>query len=205
MQALKQTINSQDGATLIIVMLVLVAVTAVGITAMNISTTEVQLAGNDKWQKTGLYNADPGLHGTPSVIYPNLNPETMAPLPAANPDDPNDEGCLEYINDLTPAGFQDILYSAKAAPLSLSDIHNTDFKDISFRACNIDADIDVTPRGSRHLSGGGAEFASRSEGTGVSGSEAKFYMITSTGDGAGNSSYTVRGHYRWTELGGGLK
>jgi Tfp pilus assembly protein PilX len=205
MQALKQTINSQDGATLIIVMLVLIAVTAVGLTAMNISTTEVQLAGNDKWQKIGLYNADPGLHGTPSVIYPNLNPETMAPLSAADPNNPNNEGCLEYINELTPEEFHDILYSAKAEPLSVADIHKTDNKDISFRACGIDADIDVTPRGSMHLSGGGVEFASRSEGTGVSGSEAKLYMITSTGDAAGNSNYTVRGHYRWTELGGGLK
>ncbi|MGD9368658.1 MAG: pilus assembly PilX N-terminal domain-containing protein [Desulfobacteraceae bacterium] len=205
MQSLKQTINSQDGAVLIIVMLVLIAVTAVGLTAMNISTTEVNLAGNDKWQKTGLYNADPGLHGTPSVIYPNLNPETMAPLPAANPGDPNDEGCLEYINTLTASDFHDILYSAKTDPLPVADINKFDNKDISFRNCGVAADIDVTPRGSQQLSGGGVEFASRSEGTGVSGSEAKLYMITSTGDGAGNSNYTVRGHYRWTELGGGLK
>ncbi|MEJ2158825.1 MAG: pilus assembly PilX N-terminal domain-containing protein [Desulfobacteraceae bacterium] len=95
MKDLKHTMNNEDGATLIIVMLVLVAVTALGITAMNISTTEVNLAGNDKWQKMGFYNADPGFHGTPSVIYPNLNPETEAPVAPADPNNAADEGCLE--------------------------------------------------------------------------------------------------------------
>jgi Tfp pilus assembly protein PilX len=201
MQSLKHTIHSQDGATLIIVMLVLVAVTALGITAMNISTTEINLAGNDKWQKMGFYNADPGLHGTPSVIYPNLNPGTEAPLQPADPNDQNDQRCLEYINGTTPADFYNILYSAKANPQPNTQVN----KDISFRNCNINADIDVTPRGSMMLSGGGAEFASRAEGVGTSGSEAKLYRITSTGDGASNSNYTVRGHYRWVEIGGGLR
>ncbi len=201
MQHLKHTMKNEDGATLIIVMLVLIAVTALGITAMNISTTEVNLAGNDKWQKTGLYNADPGLHGTPPVIYPCLNPETEAPLVAANPGDPNDDGCLEYINGSTAADFFNILYEAKRDP----EPNIPGSKDISFRNCDIAADIDITPRGSQQLSGGVAEFASRAEGTGVSGSEAKVYRITSTGDGATNSNYTVRGHYRWVEIGGGLR
>ena len=201
MQYLKNTINNQDGATLIIVMLVLVVVTALGVTAMNISTTEVNLAGNDKWQKVGFYNADPGLHGSPSVIYPCLNPETETPVVAADPNDANDEGCLQYINGNTAADFFEILYEAKRDP----EPNTVATKDISFRNCNIDADIDITPRGSQMLSGGGAEFASRAEGTGVSGSEAKIYRITSTGDGASNSTLTVRGHYRWVEIGGGLR
>ena len=201
MQSLKRTIHNQDGGTLIIVMVVLLAVTGIGLTAMNISTTEVNLAGNDKWQKMGFYNADPALHGTPSAIYPCLNLETEAPLPEANPGDPNDEGCLLYLNGTTPEQFKDILYEAKREPEANIQAN----KDITFRNCDIDADVDVTPRGSQMLSGGGVEFASRAEGTGASGSEAKIYRITSTGDGASNSNYTVRGHYRWVEVGGGLK
>jgi len=201
MQSLKHTVTSQDGSTLIIVMLVLIALMALGITSMNISTTEIKLAGNDKWQKTGLYNADPGLHGAPSIIFPNLNPDTDAPVAPADPNNASDEGCLEYINGLSPADFYNLLYSAKADPEP--DVKTS--KDISFRNCGIGADIDICPRGSQQLSGGGVEFASRSEGTGVSGSEAKIYRITSTGDGASNSTYTVRGHYRWVETGGGLR
>jgi hypothetical protein len=203
MQQPKQIISSQDGAALIIVMLVLVAVTAVGLTAMNISTTEINLAGNDKWQKIGFYNSDPGLHGTPPVIAPNLNPEVDAALPPADPDDPDDEGCIEYINfaDDGQEGFHALLYLPK------QDVEDNEFdtKDLSFRACEIEADIDVCPRGSLALSGGGVEFASRAEGTGASGSEGKIYLITSTGDGASNSTYTTRGHYRWVDAPGGLK
>jgi Tfp pilus assembly protein PilX len=201
MQALKRKLKSQEGATLIIVMLVLTAVTAIGIVAMNISTTEVNLAGNDKWQKTGFYNGDPGLHGAPAVIYPNLNPETEAPLAPADPNDANDQGCLEYLNGITPTDFYNLLLKGKSDP----EDNVPASKDISFRNCDIEADIDICPRGSRQLSGGGVEFASRSEGTGVSGSEAKIYRITSTGDGSNNSTYTVRGHYRWVETGGGLR
>jgi Tfp pilus assembly protein PilX len=201
MQSLRHTINSQEGATLIIVMLVLVAVTAMAIAAMNIGTTEVDLAGNDKWQKMGFYNADPGLHGAPSVIYPNLNPETDAPLAAADPNDATDQGCLEYINGITAGDFHNLLYSATQVPAADLKVN----KDFSFRNCGIAADIDICPRGSQQLSGGGVEFASRSEGTGVAGSEARLYRITSAGDGSGNTTYTVRGHYRWVETGGGLR
>jgi len=201
MGKLQHTIDNQNGTTLIIVMLVLIAVTAVGLTAMNISTTEVNLAGNDKWQKTGFYNADPGLHGTPSIIYPNLN-EPEGPLPAANPNDPNDEGCLAYINGFTPISFQDLVQLTVMPPPTTNTALD---KDISFRNCGIAADINVVPRGSWSMSGAGREFDSRAEGTGVSGGEYKLYQIISTGDGASNSNYTVSGHYRWTETGGGLR
>lgn len=203
MQQLKQTIISQDGATLIVVMLVLLAVTALGLTAVNISNTEINLAGNDKWQKIGFYNGDAGLHGTPPTIYVNLNPETDQPLLPADPNDPNDERCLEYINYVGdgPSEFYELVYSGKQDPEEIT--YAT--KDISFRACDIEADMDICPMGSKQLSGGGVEFASRSEGVGASSSEAKVYLITSTGDGSSNSAYTVRGHYRWVEYGGGLK
>ena len=195
-------ITSQEGAALIIVMLVLIAVTAVGLTAINISTTEINLAGNDKWQKVGFYNGDPGLHGAPPVIYPNLNPEVDAPLPEADPGNLADKRCLNYINFVAdgPTEFHDLLYGAKRDP----EPNQPDTKDISFRACDINADIDVCPRGSSAISGGGIEFASRAEGLGASGSEGKLYLITSTGDGAQNT-YTVQGHYRWVEASGGLK
>jgi len=201
MRKLNHNMNNQNGSTLIIVMLVLVAVTAVGLTALNISNTEMNMAGNDKWQKSGFYNGDPGAHGAPPVIYANLNPETEAPLPGNNPGNPGDQSCLQYINGFTPANFYNLVYSAET-PVQPNTYAN---KDISLRACNILADIDITPRGSQALSGGGVEFASRSEGTGISGSEAKLYRIISTGDGAANSTYTVNAHYRWVEIGGGLR
>lgn len=188
------------GATLIIVMLVLVAVTALGLSAMNISTTEVNLAGNDKWQKTGFYNADPGVHGSPTVISPNLNPEQDAPVAPAADDDPN--GCLAYLNEnADPNEFKQIVYMSKLQPNDPICQSN----DISFRKCNIDVDIDVCPQGSVALSGGGVEFMSRAEGLGASGSEGKLFLITGSGDGAGNSTYRVQGHYRWVEAAGGLK
>ena len=112
-QQLKRNLNSQEGATLIIVMLVLVAVTAIGITSLNISTIEVNLAGNDKWQKMGFYNADPGLHGTPSVIAPNLNPETEAPLPAAILQFPATKGVLTILMELPPLIFSIYFMSQK--------------------------------------------------------------------------------------------
>jgi Tfp pilus assembly protein PilX len=201
MQSLKQTVTSQDGSTLIIVMLVLIALMALGITSINISTTEINLAGNDKWQKTGLYNADPGLSGAAVIIYPNLNLDTDAPVAPADPNDASDEGCLEYINGITPMDFHNLLYSEKQDP----EGDEKKYKDISFRNCGIDADIDVCPRGSIEIPGGAVEFASSAEGVGVSGGRAKLYRITSTGDGGSNSTYTVRGHYRWVETGGGLR
>lgn len=183
-------------------MLVLIAVTALGLAAMNISNTEVNLAGNDKWQKMGFYNADPGIHGTPPVIYPNLNPDVDAPLQPA-PSSPGDPGCLEYINFSAdgPKEFYALMYMGK---LDLDD-PKCKTTDISYHKCGIDTQISVCPRGSVQLSGGGVEFASRTEGIGASGSEAKLYLMTSKGEGANNSEYTVRGHYRWVDAAGGLK
>lgn len=204
MRQLKLIASNQDGAALIIVMLVLVAVTAVGITANNISTTEINLAGNDKWQKTGFYNGDAGLFGTPLIISPNFNDDDFrTPLQPADPNDPNDQGCLQYINSMTPADFKKLVYEIHTE----ADPNLPANKDISFRACDIDADIDIFPMRPIAIQGGGVEFASKgSEGTGASGSQGKPFGLTSTGDGASsNSTYTIFGTYLFVDQGGGLR
>ncbi|MCP4745830.1 MAG: hypothetical protein GY874_06760 [Desulfobacteraceae bacterium] len=207
MKKLALPINNEQGMTLIVAILILVAVTALGLTSINITTTEINLVGNDKFQKVGFYNGDSGVHGTPSVIAPLLNDE--GPIAQAGSGDPDAAACLEYLNYISPANpsaeFEDMIFVHMGT--AGCDANQLAYKDISFRACDVNADIDICPTEAKALSGGGTEFAANAEGLGVGGgAKGNYFRITSTGDGASASTtYNVFGTYRWTEEAGGLK
>jgi hypothetical protein len=207
MREVRQILTDQSGATLIIVVLVLVAVTAMGLTAITISTNEMNMAGNDKWQKVGFYNADSGVHGTPLVIAPVLDDNPL--VEEGDPDALNNEACLQYLpNEGSSADRQEKFRRMilRVVGPGGCDPNTPEEKDISFRACGVEADMDICPLGGRAISGSGVRFGASTEGLGVgAGGKGMFYRIASTGDGTGDSTYNVFSLYRWTEEGGGLK
>jgi Tfp pilus assembly protein PilX len=199
-------IADQTGATLIIVVLVLLAVTALGLTAITISTNDLNMAGNDKWQRTGFYNADSGLHGTPLVIAPVFDNNPL--VPEGDPGNPANTACLQYLDSSNGTKFE--TFSKKMLNIVGAggcDQNLKTTKDIAFRACGIQADMDICPLGARESSGSGVRFGASTEGLGSgAGGKGMYFRITATGDGSSvNSTYNVFGVYRWVEESGGLK
>ncbi|SLM32184.1 PilX [Desulfamplus magnetovallimortis] len=65
-------LKNNDGSTILAVMLILVILTVIGISAMNNSTTEYQIAVNDRQYKTAFYTADSGTELGRELIEQNI-------------------------------------------------------------------------------------------------------------------------------------
>ena len=83
-------LRNEKGSTLIVALMILVLLTLIGIAATNTSTTEIQIAGNDKAYKQAFYNADGGVSWvvatSPSTsgITPNPNPTESSKISVPN-------------------------------------------------------------------------------------------------------------------------
>ncbi|GEM_PF-5284880 len=55
---LRETLHDQNGAALLVTMLVLVAITILGIATINISTVEMQVVGSDRVYNMNFYQAE---------------------------------------------------------------------------------------------------------------------------------------------------
>jgi type IV pilus assembly protein PilX len=72
MGRLSSTLNNEQGAVLVITMLIMVLCTLVGIAAVTTSTIEQQIAGNDRLQKLAFYNCDGGTELARELLEQNL-------------------------------------------------------------------------------------------------------------------------------------
>ncbi|MCJ7663368.1 MAG: PilX N-terminal domain-containing pilus assembly protein [Desulfobacterales bacterium] len=78
-------LQSQQGAALIIAVLILLILTVLGIYAITTSTLETKIAGNERFLKEAFYAADGGIDYGRSIIALVINNQS---LPGdANPDD----------------------------------------------------------------------------------------------------------------------
>ncbi len=178
-------IEDEKGSALIVVLLVLVILTLIGIGANDTTTTDIQIAANEKHHKVAFYHADAGVYATPKLISEAIE------------DGENPSGtAFSYLDAGTDAFFREIMgYD--------NDDSDTD---IRFTLGGQNVDVDVQRNRTETLAGGGAEFASGADGvgTGSAGGFAIYYDFDSFGDGPGNATSNVGAAYRKVNVPGGL-
>ncbi len=183
-------IKNEDGSALIFAILILALLTLIGISATTTSTIEVQIAGNDKFHKMAFYGADSGVYTIPKVISRALD-EHATPGNLVN----HTYGAFTYLD----TGTDDDGSSGSTFYRELAGFAPNDTSpDIKFALGGDDVEVDVERDRAENLVGGGAEFASGSEGLGAgsTGGVAIFYDLDSFGSGPSNSLSNIGAVYR---------
>jgi Tfp pilus assembly protein PilX len=179
--------------------MVMIVLILIGAAAIITSTTEVEIAGNEKQYQMAFYAADSGANLSTRVIRDTVSLNSN-PIYGANPD-----------VKVTPFFLHELLYFASAyndgssdttlinpdvfiAGTALSMVHSV----------GIDVDRDAN---SLILPGGGVEFGAGYEGTGggdASGGNAILYRVKAQSQGPRNSSSTINTRYLYVMgVGGG--
>lgn len=178
-------LRSEEGSALIVALLVLVLLTLVGIGANNTTSTDMQIAANQKFHKMAFYHADAGVYATPKLISEAIDG-------GANPAGSS----FTYLDSGTDIFFRELMGY---------DTYDSD-TDVRFALGGHNVDVDVERDRTETLAGGGAEFASGAEGvgSGSASSIAVFFNLDSFGDGPRNASSNIGAVYRKVNVPGGL-
>jgi hypothetical protein len=185
MMKMLSVIRNDRGSALIVALLCLVLLTLIGIGATNTTTTDIQIAKNEKFHKVAFYHADSGVYGTPKLI-------SSAVDGGANPSGTS----FTYLDAGTDIFFREVMgYDAYDADM-----------DIRFTLGGENVEVDVERDRVENLVGGGAEFATGADGvgTGSGGGVAIFYNMDSFGDGPSSTTANVGAVYRKVFVPGGL-
>jgi hypothetical protein len=176
MKTLIKKTKNEEGSVLVIVSIILVLLTIIGISATKTTEIEQLISGNHLFHKVSFHHADSGVYITPKLITECL-----------------DNGAEQSANGITYLGNTGTFYN-EIMGFSAWDSS----RDIRFTLGGFNVDMDVNRTGTQRLAGGGAEFASGFEGTGVgaSGGVAVFYAIDSEGNGPASSVSNTRAIYR---------
>ena len=174
MKSTTNILKREEGATLVIALVMLVLLTMLGATISNQTQVEILVAGNYKNSKTAFHHADSGIYTTPKVIVASIE----------------GDGDVSGINYL---GSANTFYRE----LMGFDAYDT-ARDIRFTMSGFNIDVDVNRTRVQNIAGGGVEFASGAEGIGVgsAGGVAVFYDIDSLGNGPGDSQSNIVSGYR---------
>lgn len=201
-------LSNQNGSVILIVMLVLVTVIALSATMINFSTSDIDMAGNYKFDKIAFYSGDSGIYATPKfirLVFPSGDP--------ISEESPAQAGCVRYLNTTQTDSALEILqriygFEGRDATGSYNDSVENEMDsqagDISMRGCDVPADINVIPLGGEQLSGGGVEFGSGGDGVGGGTIRSVKFRLVSTGHDDSDNSHTIRAIYRWVDVPGGL-
>ncbi len=179
-------IHDEFGHILPISLMILVVLSLLGAAAIVTSTTDVEIAGNEKQYHMAFYTADGGADIAPRIIW-----DTMSLY-----DEPSYGSNVSVRN-----GFLDELMNfdtsnndgSTDSPLTNPDIQITNLTPIHTVSIDIDTDPNVI-----YMPGGGMEFGSGFEGIGggaSSGGTATLYTIDSLSRGPKNTTSTVRNRY----------
>jgi len=157
-------LNNENGSTIIAALFILVVLTLIGITATNTSTLELQIASNDQSIKMAFYNADSAVYGTSKLVSHAINRSEQVDAGSGN-----DAPGITYLSTAEDfyrqiAGF---------------DVYD-DLMDVDFNIGGINSQADARRVRQQHMAGGGAEFATGSEGVGPS-AIAIFYDVNTSG------------------------
>jgi type II secretory pathway pseudopilin PulG len=160
--------NKEQGFVLILALFMLSICTVIGMSSLMSSTTEVEIAGNEKVSKETFYQAESGyITAAAALIEKNAYGEwtdnfKLADLGGTGSIKIKDGGFLLEARDEYPS------QSGKWNKYNQTDTVE-DSPDIEIRIKNqYNLDIDVDKIGVRYIAGGAVEFAAGSEGIGVS-------------------------------------
>lgn len=187
MKTMNMHIQNESGSvTIIAAVLILVIVTLVGLSAMDTTTVELQIAGNDQRSRIAFYNADSGVYGTPKIISRIV--DTSDPVGLSG-----ETGSIAAGATWDASTDQDIFFNQVMG----YDPHDP-APDVVLGQGGFSTQVDVERVRSRILAGGGAEFASGSEGIGVgaSGGVAVYYGLDSWGQSTRRAASNVIADYR---------
>ncbi|MCX5904550.1 MAG: pilus assembly PilX N-terminal domain-containing protein [Proteobacteria bacterium] len=160
--------NNEQGFVLVLALFMLTICTMIGMAAMSTSTTELDIAGNERVHKETFYQAEAVSAAVAEAMLSKdaygtwSNGEKFANLGLNGYIQINDGAFLMEEKDVNPehgdAWKKDYQNdTVEAAP------------DVSIRLTNqFNADVDVDKVAVRHISGSGSEFGSGAEGAGVS-------------------------------------
>jgi len=196
---MKNIIADERGFILVTAMVILLLLMLIGIGAMRTSSTEVLIAGNDKFHKEAFYSADSGVYLTPILL-------TLARDAGADP---------------TPAqlGGQITLWGVDGATNSdgtrfynetmgfVQDATALD-PDFQVQVGLMPVDVDINHTGVRQMVGGGAEFGMGAAGVGAGSAGGIWigYTLTATGQAPKSSVSIVSANYRYVPgTAGGLR
>ena len=170
-------VMNENGAVLIIALIILVLLTLVGISVTRTTEIEIQIAGNQQFQKIAFYTADSGIYSTPKLIRKSVN-ESAQPTVSA----------ITYLDASSDTFYREIMGY---------DTYDTT-SDISYNLGGHVVEVDVERTGQESLVGGGVEFGSGAEGigTGSAGGVAIFYTMASEGEGPASAQAEIEGVYR---------
>jgi len=184
-------ITNNRGSVMNISLLVLVLLTLIVIFMSRTSTTDVQIASNEKFTTTAFYNADAGAYGFTKVLRKALS---LGSNPAAA-----DLPHIDYIV-AGPVSFYD---QVKFGDVVESD-NNMLFgavrgdEDIEFRIDNWEVNVGVERIGAVESAGDQTDFASGAEGPVGGGAGANIlYTARATGAGPKDSRAEINVQYRY--------
>jgi Na+-transporting methylmalonyl-CoA/oxaloacetate decarboxylase gamma subunit len=184
--------NQQEGAVLVIAVLILLILTVVGIYAVTTSTIETKITGFEREFKEAFFTADSGepigIVVTKAIIH--YIPEDISDLPEPW----NDSG---VVNDNL---FTEIITDGRDAddPYSAPDIRSKGAgNNLGFPA-RVELRVDIDRLASYQMSGGATEFGSGYEGIGQGGGGdvAILYEMDSIGRYTSNAESAIEAGYR---------
>jgi hypothetical protein len=168
------TDSREQGFVLVLALFMLTICTIIGMAAMSTSTTELDIAGNERVHKETFYQAEAGSSAAAEALLDKEAYDTWS----SGTDKFADLGLNGYIqiND-----WEFLLEAKDVNPWPGSTWEKDDqvedtieawvpgeSPDISIRTNQFHGDVDVDKVDVRHLAGSGAEFGSGAEGSGVS-------------------------------------
>jgi hypothetical protein len=174
---LGRLIGSDRGMALIFALVLLLVVSIIGSSATLTSQIDLKLSGNTKVMRTSFYVADGGIMLSPKVISQII---THRALPTA------EQTPLIAYDDYAKTGEDPLLLKKIMGFAMDSDYQDEDpnAADLSMNQGTLGSmAVNLTRVATRYLSGGGVEFASGTEGVGVSGAAnaAIIYRLDSKG------------------------
>jgi len=187
MKTMNSYIQDDSGSvTIITAILILVILTLIGLAAMDTTTVELQIAGNDQRSRIAFFNADSGVYGVPKIISRIV--DISNPVGVANEADSIAAGAAWDATTDRGTFFDQVMGYDPYDPTL----------DVVLGQGGFSTQVDVERVRSRVLAGGGAEFASGTEGIGVgaSGGVAVYYELDSWGQSTRGAVSNVIADYR---------
>ncbi len=182
MNSLHYLSKNEDGFVLITAMVMLVILSLLGTFALNTTNFELLIAGNDRSHKEAFYSADSGIYTAAKVISQAIDEQADPSLPAFS--------------------FPGTDFYDELAGYTIYDVA----EDITFSLGNSNpVKVDVERGDQFMVAGGGAEFASGSEGIGTS-SIGVYFNIDSFGTAPPGSSLSNVGaqYLKMISVAGGM-
>lgn len=187
-KAIQRLDDESGSAVLIATILILVVITVIGLSAMNNTTIELTIAGNDQQHKMAFYNADSGIYSVPKLVSRTINESQFIAIGAGSG---TAEGLDFDLRGRTANEAQTHFYQ-QIMGFNLNSVAALTMQP------NINTIVDVSRIRRQIIAGGGAEFASGTEGVGVGsqGGVAIFYQMDSRGFTGRGSNATIIADYR---------